>query len=95
MHRSQRGEVEAEQELLCQHLVIPIDGSESLVQWASRRQTSMATSAPEAESAMAEGFAASIFLFGSLKELKLVTGVGPLCILSLKTDSAVALKQLK
>ena len=76
-------------------LVNPIDGSESLVQWASRRQTSMATSAPEAEvSAMAEGFAASIFLFDSLKELKLVKGVGPSCILSMKTDSAVALKQL-
>ena len=55
----------------------------------------MATSAPEAEvSAMAEGFAASIFLFDSLKELKLVKGVGPSCILSMKTDSAVALKQL-
>ena len=77
------------------YLVNPIDGSESLVQWASRRQTSMATSAPEAEvSAMAEGFAASIFLFDSLKELKLVKGVGPSCILSMKTDSAVALKQL-
>ena len=77
------------------YLVNPIDGSESLVQWASRRQTSMATSAPEAEvSAMAEGFAASIFLFDSLKELKLVKGIGPSCILSMKTDSAVALKQL-
>ena len=76
-------------------LVNPIDGSESLVQWASRRQTSMATSAPEAEvSAMAEGFAASIFLFDSLKELRLVKGVGPSCILSMQTDSAVALKQL-
>ena len=50
------------------YLVTPIDGSESLVQWASRRQTSMATSVPEAEvSAMAEGFAASVFLFDSLK----------------------------
>ena len=47
---------------IAMYLVNPIDGSESLVQWASRRQTSMATSAPEAEvSAMAEGFAASIF----------------------------------
>ena len=58
---------------IAMYLVNPIDGSESLVQWASRRQTSMATSAPEAEvSAMAEGFAASIFLFDSLKELRLV-----------------------
>ena len=48
---------------IAMYLVNPIDGSECLVQWASRRQTSMATSAPEAEvSAMAEGFAASIFL---------------------------------
>ena len=55
----------------------------------------MATSAPEAEvSAMAEGFAASIFLLDSLKELRLVRGIGPSCILSMKTDSAVALKQL-
>ena len=77
------------------YLVNPIDGSESLVQWASRRQTSMATSAPEAEvSAMAEGFAASIFLSDSLKELKLVKGVGPSCVLSMKADSAVAPKQL-
>ena len=61
------------------YLVNPI-GSESLIQWASRRQTSMTTSAPEAEvSAMAEGFAASIFRFDSLKELKLVKGVGPSC----------------
>ena len=44
--------------------------------------------------AMAKGFAASIFLFDSLKELKLVKGIGPSCILSMKTDSAVALKQL-
>ena len=80
---------------MAMYLVNPIDSSESLVQWASRRQTSMATSAPEAEvSAMAEGFAASIFLFDSLKELRLVKGVGPSCILSMKTDSAVALKQL-
>ena len=80
---------------IAMYLVNPIDGSESLVQWASRRQTSMATSAPEAEvSGMAEGFAASIFLFDSLKELKLVKGIGPSCILSMKTDSAVALKQL-
>ena len=56
---------------------------------------SMATSAPEAEvSAMAEGFAASIFCLISLQELKLVKGVGPSCILSMKTDSAIALKQL-
>ena len=80
---------------IAMYLVNPIDGSESLVQWASRRQTSMATSAPEAEvSAMAEGFAASIFLFDSLKELKLVKGIGPSCILSMTTDSSVALKQL-
>ena len=80
---------------IAMYLVNPIDGSESLVPWASRRQTSMATSAPEAEVfAMAEGFAASIFLFDSLKELKFVKGVGPSCILSTKTDSAVALKQL-
>ena len=80
---------------IAMYLVNPIDGSESLVQWASRRQTSMATSAPEAEvSAMAEGFAASILLFDSPKDLKLVKGVGPSWILSMKTDSAVALKQL-
>ena len=79
---------------MAMYLVNPIYGSESLVQWASRRQTSLATPAPEAVSAMAEGFAASIFLFDSLKELKLVKGVGPSCILSMKTDSAVALKQL-
>ena len=80
---------------IAMYLVDPIVGSESLVQWASRRQTSMATSAPEAEvSAMAEGFAASIFLFDSLKDLKLVKGIGPSCILSMKTDSAVALEQL-
>ena len=61
---------------IAMYLVNPIDGSESLVQWASRRQTSMATSAPEAEvSAIAEGFAASFFLFDSLKELKLVKGI--------------------
>ena len=30
---------------IAMYLVNPIDGSESLVQWASRRQTSMATSA--------------------------------------------------
>ena len=78
---------------IAMYLVNPIDGSENLVQWASRRQTSIATSAPEAEvSAMAEGFAASIFLFDSLKEVKLVKGVGPSCILSMKPDSAVALK---
>ena len=81
---------------MAMYLVHPIDGSESLVQWASQLQTSMATSAPEAEvSAMAEGFAASTFLFDSVKELKLVKGTGPSCILSMKTDSAVALKQLR
>ena len=58
-------------------------------------QTSMATSAPEAEvSAMAEGFAASIFLFDTLSEIGLVSGSGPSSIMSMKTDSAVALKQL-
>ena len=64
--------------------------------WFSGRQCDrLRTSAPEAEvSAMAEGFAASIFLFDSLKELKLVKGVGPSCILSMKTDSAIAVKQL-
>ena len=60
------------------YLVNRIDGSESLIQWASRRQTSMATSAPEAEvPAMAVGLAASIFLFDTLKELRLVKGSGP------------------
>ena len=55
----------------------------------------MATSAPEAEvSAMAEGFAASIFLFDTLSEIGLVSGSGPSSIMSMKTDSAVALKQL-
>ena len=45
--------------------------SESIIQWASRRQTSMAASAPEAEvTAMAEGFATAIFLFDSLKEIQ-------------------------
>ena len=45
---------------LAMYLVNPTNGKESIIQWASRRQTSMATSAPEAEvSAMAEGFAAS------------------------------------
>ena len=73
----------------------PTNGKESIIQWASRRQTSMATSAPEAEvSAMAEGFAASIFLFDTLSEIGLVSGSGPSSIMSMKTDSAVALKQL-
>ena len=55
-----------------------------------RRQTSMATSAPEAEvSAMA-----SIFLFDTLSEIDLVSGTGPSSIMSMKTDSAVALKQI-
>ena len=76
-------------------LVNPLSGKESIIQWASRRQTSMATSAPEAEvSAMAEGFAASIFLFDTLSEIGLVSGSGPSSIMSTKTDSAVALKQL-
>ena len=77
------------------YLVDTTDGSESIIQWASRRQTSMATSAPEAEvTAMAEGFATAIFLFDSLKEIQVITGFGPDCILSMKTDSAVALKQM-
>ena len=43
---------------MAMYLVDTTDGSESIIQWASRRQTSMATSAPEAEvTAMAEGFA--------------------------------------
>ena len=80
---------------LAMYLVNPSNGKESIIQWASRRQTSMATSAPEAEvSAMAEGFAASIFLFDTLSEIGLVSGTGPSSIMSMKTDSAVALKQL-
>ena len=80
---------------LAMYLVNPSNGKESIIQWASRRQTSMATSAPEAEvSAMAEGFAASIFLFDTLSEIGLVNGTGPSSIMSMKTDSAVALKQL-
>ena len=76
------------------YLVNPSNGKESIIQWASRRQTSMATSAPEAEvSALAEGFAASIFLFLTLSEIGLVSGTGPSSIMSMKTDSAVALKQ--
>ena len=54
---------------LAMHLVNPLNGKESIIQWASRRQTSMATSSLEAEvSSMAEGFAASIFLFDTLSE---------------------------
>ena len=80
---------------LAMYLVNPVNGTESLTQWASRRQTSMATSAPEAEvSAMAEGYATSIFLFDTLSELGLVSGSGPSALMSMKTDSAVALKQL-
>ena len=80
---------------LAMYLVNPVKGTESLIQWASRRQTSMATSAPEAEvSATAEGYAASIFLFDTLSELGLVSGSGPSALMSMKTDSAVALKQL-
>ena len=80
---------------LAMYLVNPSNGKESIIQWASRRQTSMATSAPEAEvSAMAEGFAASIFLFDTLSEIGLVSGTRPSSIMSMKTDSAVALKQL-
>ena len=80
---------------MAMYLVDTTDGSESITQWASRRQTSMATSAREAEvTAMAEGFATAIFLFDSLKKIQVITGFGPDCILSMKTDSAVALKQL-
>ena len=80
---------------LAMYLVNPENGTESLIQWASRRQTSMATSAPEAEvSAMAEGYATSIFLLDTLSELGLVSGSGPSALMSMKTDSAVALKQL-
>ena len=74
------------------YLVDTTDGC--IIQWASRRQTSMASSVPEAEvTAMAEEFATSIFLFDSLKEIQVI-GFGPDCILSMKTDSAVALKQM-
>ena len=77
------------------YLVDTTDGSESIIQWASRRQTSMAASAPEAEvTATAEGFATAIFLFDALKKIKVITGFGSNCILSIKTDSAVALKQM-
>ena len=80
---------------LAMYLVNPAKGTESLIQWTSRRQTSMATSAPEAEvSAMAEGYVASIFLFDTLNEMGLVSGSGPGALMSMKTDSAVALKQL-
>ena len=80
---------------MAMYLVDTTDGSESIIQWASRRQTSMAASAPEAEvTAMAEGFAIAIFLFDSLKEIQVITGFGPDCVLSMKTDSAVALKQM-
>ena len=49
---------------MAMYLVDTTDGSESIIQWASRRQTSMATSAPEAEvTAMAEGFATAILSF--------------------------------
>ena len=43
---------------------------------------------------MAEGYATSIFLFDTLSELGLVSGSGPSALMSMKTDSAVALKQL-
>ena len=43
---------------------------------------------------VAEGFATAIFLFDSLKEIQVIAGFGPDCILSMKTDSAVALKQM-
>ena len=77
------------------YLVNPVTGAESIIQWASRRQTSMATSAPEAEvTAMAEGYATAVFLFDTLVKIRAAKGIGPTCILSLKTDSAVALKQL-
>ena len=43
---------------------------------------------------MAEGYATSIFLFDTLEEIKAIKGFGPTCRLSVKTKSAVALKQL-
>ena len=49
------------------YLVNPVNGKESIIQWASRGQTSMATSGPEAEVS---------------------------AVMSMKTDSAVAPKQL-
>ena len=80
---------------MAMYLVDTTDGSESIIQWAPRRQTSMAASAPEAEvTAVAEGLATAILLFDALKEIKVITGLGPDCILSMKTDSAVALKQM-
>ena len=39
-------------------------------------------------------FATAIFLFDALKEIQVITGFGPDCFLSMKTDSAVALKQM-
>ena len=76
------------------HLVDTTNGSESITQWASGRQTSMATSAPEAEvTAMAEGHATSFFLFDTLEKIKVIKGFGPTCLMSLKTNSNVALKQ--
>ena len=80
---------------MAMYLVNPVTGAENTIQWASRRQTSKATSAPEAEvTAMAEGCATAVFPFDTLTEIQAVRGFGPTCILSLKTDSAVALKQL-
>ena len=81
---SHRGEGRS-QSGMAMYLVDTTDGSESIIQSASGRQTSMATSAPEAEvSAMAERFATAIFLFDALKEIKVITGLGPDCILSMK-----------
>ena len=44
---------------------------------------------------MAEGCAASILLFDTLSEIGLVSGSGPSALMSLKPDSAVALKPLR
>ena len=55
----------------------------------------MAISAFEAEvTAMAEGYADSIFLFDALKGIKPIKKFGPTCILNLSIDSTLALKQL-
>ena len=49
----------------------------------------------EAEvSAMDDGYAASIFLFDALSETRVVQGSERNALMSMKTDSAIALKQL-
>ena len=63
--------------------------------WLTTRTRPDIASAPKPNiSAMAEGYATSIFLFDTLSELGLVSGSGPSALMSMKTDSAVALKQL-